>query len=176
MASICIRTLAHSQTRALAARMTLTLVLGIGAAALAGCASDDTAAATNTGPREVQLSLNQGLVLSTGEVLPSASYLKADLILYKNQNGFDLKPGSEAPGQQMAMGVFGNGGVETVFTSLDQVPATKAMASNVTYMSDVGTGFGAVVQHNIGAGWSKIWVKQAIASAGMVVIQWQAID
>ncbi len=141
-----------------------------------GCASDDGGSGVPQGPREVQLALNQGVVLSTGEVLSSASYLKADLILYKNQGGFDLKPGSEAPGQQMAMGVFGNGGVETVFTSLDQVPASKAKASNVTYMSDVGTGFGAVVQHNIGDGWSKIWVKQAIASSGIVVIQWQAID
>ena len=153
-----------------------SLLLCLAPLTVQGCASDETGTGAPQGPREVQLSLNQGLVLSTGEVLPSASYLKADLILYKNQGGFDLKPGSESASQQMAMGVFGNGGVETVFTSLDQVPVSKAKASNVTYMSDVGTGFGAVVQHNIGDGWSKIWVKKAIASAGVVVIQWQAID
>lgn len=141
----------------------------------AGCASDVAADAGPTGPREAMLAIGEGLVLSTGEVQTGASYLKVDLILYKNQGGFDLKPGSESASAQMAMKVFG-GGVPTIFKSLDEVPSTRPGNADIYgYMSDVGTGWGATVQHNIGDGYSKIWIKQAVAAAGKIVVQWEAL-
>lgn len=142
---------------------------------LCACESESGSAAP-TGPREVTLAIGDGLVCSTGEVKNGATYLDVDLILYKNQGGFDLKPGSESASAQMAMKVFGSGGVEKVFGSLDEVPSTlPGNADQYAYMREVGTGWGAVVQHNIGDGHSKIWIKQAVAVAGKIVLQWEVL-
>ncbi len=142
-----------------------------------GCASDAGApASAATGPREVTLFINQGLELSSGKVLPNANYLSADLMLYKNKGGFDLKPGASGLGDSMAMGVFEEGGVETVFASLSKVPRSKSLAKPNAYMSNLGAGYGAVVQHNLDEGWSRVWIKQAISAAGAVVIQWDAVE
>lgn len=159
-----------------ALRFSLNSIAALALVALgAGCESE-AGSGGPTGPREAMLAINQGLVLSTGEVLSNASYLKVDLVLYKNQGGFDLKPGSESASNQMAMKVFASGGVEKIYGSLDEVPTS--LPGNVdigAYMSDVGTGWGAVVQHNIGDGHSKIWIKQAVAAAGKIVVQWETL-
>jgi hypothetical protein len=148
-------------------------------ACMGGCASDTAGAGTGpTGPREATVRVGEGLVLSTGEVVQGASYLNVDLILYKNQGGFDIKPGGDSASTPMAMKVFGSGGVEQVFDALDDVPKTLPdnASLSMTYMQNVATGWGATVQHNIGDGYSRIWIKAAIASASTAVIQWDAID
>lgn len=160
-----------------ASALGVALCLGAVGLANSGCASETAAPADlATGPREVTLNINQGLELKSGKVLPNANYLSADLMLYKNKNGFDLKPGAPGLGQSMSMGVFEEGGVEMVFASLSKVPRTKASAKPNAYMSNLGAGYGAVVQHNLDDGWSRIWIKQAISAAGAVVIQWDAIE
>ncbi len=162
--------------RRLALRNALGGLVALALLVVVGGCETESGTAASTGPREAMLAIGQGLVLSTGEVQSNASYLKVDLVLYKNQGGFDLKPGSESASNQMAMKVFASGGVETIFASLDEVPST--LPGNVdigAYMSDVGTGWGAVVQHNIGDGHSRIWIKQAVAVAGKIVVQWEAL-
>ena len=139
------------------------------------CASD--APTGPSWPMSADLALDQGVILSTGEVVPGASYLKVDLIVRKHgSSNFDLKPGGSGPSEIMLMHVFKKGGVPQVFSSLDEVKDKKpSVADYGDYLDSVKTGNAMIVQNNVGDGFTKVWVKQAIASAGMVKIQFQPI-
>jgi hypothetical protein len=160
-----------------AIRRHITLILFAFTVAMTGCAAEaGDPSSVATGPHEAKVRIGEGLVFSTGELVTGASYLNVDLIVYKNQGGFDIKPGGSSASDQMAMKVFGNGGVEQVFASLDEVPKTLPGNDDMYgYMQNVSTGWGGTVQHNIGDGHSRFWIKAAVASAGIVQLQWETI-
>ncbi|MCO4762723.1 MAG: hypothetical protein KC502_14515, partial [Myxococcales bacterium] len=126
---------------------------------------------------EVQLAVGQGVVFSVGEAVPGASHLKVDLLVYKRgQSNYDVKSGAADGFNRMPMNTFKSGGVRQTFASLDDVPAKLPGNDNQDEFVDrVKTGNGMVVMNNIGDGHTKVWVKQVIASAGLVVLQFEPI-
>jgi len=143
-----------------------------------GCASEVTSAAQPTGPREIQLAIDQGVVFTVGDVVTSASYLKVDLIVRKHgTSNFDLKAGGSGPSDIMQMNTFKTGGVRKVFDSLADVPTTFPSSANYgEYVNNVKTGNGFVIANNIGDGHTKVWVKQVIASAGVVRLIFEPVQ
>ena len=171
-------TTSHSSTAGLIFVKLATALLGAAALiALAGCEADAGGAAAVTWPQEIQLAVDQGVVFTVGDVVPSASYLKVDLIVRKHgSNNFDLKAGGSSASDTMYMNTFKSGGVRKIFASFDDVPSTLPTAANYgEYVNTVKTGNGLVLANNIGDGYTRIWVKQVIASAGLVVLQYQPV-
>ncbi|HAN30681.1 MAG TPA: hypothetical protein DCQ06_03705 [Myxococcales bacterium] len=140
-----------------------------------GCESED--ASGPAWPKSAQLTIDQGLILSTGELVPGASYLKVDVIVRKHgSSNFDLKPGGSGPSEKMLMHVFKTGGVAKVFDSLEVVPDKKPSSADFgDYLDTIKTGNAVVVQNNVGDGFTKLWVKRVIASAGLVEVEFQPV-
>ncbi len=171
-------TTSHSSKHRLMFINFMTALLGVGALfACAGCDSDAGGAAAVTWPQEVQLAVNQGVVFAVGDVVPNASYLKVDLIVYKHgTSNFDLSAGGSSPSDKMYMNTFKSGGVRKIFGSFDEVPSTLPTAANYgEYVNTVKTGNGLVLANNIGDGYTRIWVKRVIASSGLVELQYQPV-
>ena len=110
-------------------------------------------------------------------MVPGASYLKVDLVIRKNgTSNFDIKAGGTGPSDVRAMNTFKSGGVRKVFKSLDAVPPILPTSANYgEYVNRVKTGNGFVIANNMTSGYTRVWVKQVIASAGLVVLQYEAI-
>ncbi len=143
--------------------------------ALSACASD--AANGAAVPTSADLAVDQGVIFSTGEVVPGASYLKVDVIVRKHgSSNFDLKPGGTGPSDLRLMHIFKSGGVDKVYKSIDEVPDDLPSSADYgDYLGSVSTGNAFVIENNVGDGYTKVWVKQVIASAGLVRLEFKPV-
>ena len=151
---------------------------------MSACASDPVVNNIAQCPGELQVKINEGLhfgecrVLNT-ETVPKVSLGTADLLVYKNKNGFDLWSGAvdgdTLPLKKLADNTGGQ--IAQVYDSLADVPYRKPIASIAVDAQgrffNVATGNGLVVQNNTTTGWTKIWVKQAISASEMLILQFE---
>ena len=165
------------QARRLVSRVSVGFFMLVIATAAIGCETDASNNTGNTGPRIIQLAVDQGVVFTVGEVVPGASYLKVDLVCRKHgSTNFDLKAGGSGPSEIMYMNTFKNGGVRKKFASLSDIPPTLPGTSNFgEFVNTVKTGDGFVIANNIGDGHTKVWVKRVLSTSGLVELEYEAI-
>lgn len=166
---------------ALRASFVFALCFAVGS----GCSSDGTGADTAPQcPGELQVKINEGLFFDECRILntdtePKVSLGTADMIVYKNKDGFDLWSGS-ADGVSLPLKKLtdnAGGQIAQVYKSLDEVPYRKPLPSSAEDAQgrffNVATGNAAVVQNNVSKGWTKVWIKQAISSSELLIIQFE---
>ena len=154
------------------------------AATLCGCASDPVTTNVALCPGELQVKINEGLFFDECRLLntetdPKISLGTADLLVYKNKNGFDLWAGSvdgvTLPLKKLTDNTGGQ--IPQVYKSLADVPFRKPIASLAGDAQgrffNVATGNGLVVQNNVSKGWTKVWVKQAISASELLILQFE---
>lgn len=151
----------------------LTLLFG-------GCASDSQSDVGGSQcPGELQVKINEGLHFGECRVLnsdtvPKIAQTTADLLVFKNKDGFDFWSGTKDDETLPLRKLTSPKGP---YKSLDEVPFRKPIASRVEDAQgrffNVTTGSGLVVQNNVTAGWTKVWVKQVIPASELVIIQFE---
>ena len=166
-------------------RRAISVALLCSLAFSAACASDDATGTTGAAcPGELQVAINQGVFFDecrvlTTDTLPKVGLPTADLIVYKNKDGFDpwsgAKDGNTMPLRKLTEN--DNNKIAKIYASLADVPYRKPIATSVEDTQgrffNVKTGNAAVVQNNVSKGWTKVWVKQAISASELLVLQFE---
>jgi hypothetical protein len=137
---------------------------------LTACGSDGPAC-PEVARRTVELALNDGLVMSSGAVLPEANPGKIDLVCWASAGDADLMSGvMEGTVDRAPLHWFLTGGSQgQTFASLDDVPYVwPTSAEKNAFVNGPRAGFGFTLENAVSGGRARAWVKSVQQTASAV--------
>lgn len=138
-----------------------------------GCAESRRSASASSGL--ITLNANEGVVFTTGDILPGDKFNQVDLIATDNGDRLRLASGGETTTKPNPVNWFpADGGLYQMFTSLDDVPADKPGDTSGTSQLKTTAGYGFVLKNYISGGYTKGWIQSS--SPTEVVIEYEVFD
>ena len=138
-----------------------------------GCAESRPSAIASSGV--ITLNANEGVVFSTGDILPGDKFNQVDLNATDNGDRLRLASGGETTTKPNPVNWFpAAGGLYQMFTSLEDVPDDKPGNSAGTSQLKTTAGYGFVLKNYISDGYTRGWIRSS--SPTEVVIEYELID
>lgn len=137
--------------------------------------SDDVGSSTEkeTGPIEVTIKGDQGIVFETGEVVDGGPpFSKTDL--YATTNGTALKLATGAAKSTVhgaAITWFEQGGIPRKWNNLAEVPKTTPQDSLTAPLLKAQQGIGFVAKNYLSDGYTRGWIKAATSETLTIVYE-----